>query len=373
MTRVCHLFDKTAGWEQRVGVSQLLDRLDRDAYQQDVAILGDEDRNVLAPLPLPVHPIPHVAPFDFVSAPFLKQCLDKIGADVVHAWGMRAAGVAAAATDRPIVVELFDPARATRDAKIIRSIGRTIGFGVVCNSERLRRLLTENGVSLELSTVVRPGVDFSQINKTRRSGLRQELGLADDDFVVAVPEATSPHGGQFEAVVAVCLFNYLEPNVRVLVPGEMDEQRRIAHFCASAARNPKMFCSGQKYPFEKLVAIADTLAIASRGEISTTAIAWAMAANTAIIAPAVYSVAELIGSGLNGMLYKHDPDRSPSVTIARLLRDRAKQNQMKEVARGHAYEVFGIRRRIDQIIQVYQNVRDGNAAGDGILDSAIAG
>ncbi len=373
MIRVCHLFDETAGWEQRVGVWQLLDRLDRDLFRHDVAMLSGDSQNALASLAVPIHSIPHVAPLDFVSAPFVRKWLDKTGADIVHAWGTRAASVAAAATDLPIVVELIDPATAARDSRIIRSIARTIGFGVVCNSERLRRLLTENGVALELSAVVRPGVDFSKINKTKRSDLREELGLADDDFVIVVPESRPRENGPFDAAVATCLFNHLEPNTRLLVSGEPTEQRRIEQFCGRAARISGMFCSGRDHPFEDLVAVSDALVIASRGEISTTTIAWAMAANTAIIAPAVYSVAELIGSGLNGILYKHAPDRSPSVTIARLLRDRVKLDKMKEVARGHAYEVFGIRRRIDQIIQVYRNVQDGNVAGEGIIDSAMAG
>lgn len=373
MTRVCHLFDETAGWEQRVGVWQLLDRLDRAAYAQDVVCLGGEARIVLASLPAPVHVVPRVASLDFVSAPFLRRLLDKLGADVVHAWGTRAASVAVAATDLPVVVELFDPAQVERDAKIIRAISRSIGFGIVCNSERLRRLITEHGVSLELSTVVRPGVDFSHINKVQRSDLRKKLGLARDDFVIVVEEPIARENGQFDVGVAVCLFNHFEPQARLVVSGDGDKQREIARFCAGAAYREGIFCSGDGYPFEQLLAIADALVIASRGEVSTTAIAWAMAANTAIIAPAVYSVAELIGSGLNGILYKHEPHRPPTITIARLLRDRAKQDKMKEVARGHAYEVFGIRRRVDQIIQVYRNVESGNAAGEGITDSAVAG
>lgn len=372
MTRICHFFDETAGWEQRVGAWQLLDRLDRDQYEQNVAVLAGGEQSTFANLSTAPTIIPQLAPLDFLSAPFLGKHLDRTGTDIVHAWGIRAASVAAAATDLPIVVELTDPSRATQFARLIRSIARTIGFGVVCQSERLRRLLTENGVALELSTVIRPGVDFSQINKTKRGDLRERLGLRDDDFVITAPEQASRGSGQFDVAVGTCLYNHIAPNTRLLLPRRSPSQHQIADFCVSAAMSPDLYCSGEDYPVEDLVAVSDVLAIASRGEMPTASIAWAMAANTAIIAPAVYSVAELIGSGLNGILYRHEPDRSPSVTIAKLLRDREKQNKMKEVARGHAYEVFGIRRRIDQMTLVYRNVLDGNSAGDGIVDSAIA-
>lgn len=372
MTRVCHLFDGGAGWEQRVGVSQLLDRLDRAQYGQVVVSLGGRRPGGLAGLGARIHTVPGLTNIDFISAPFLRRAFDRLGVDLVHAWGTRAASVAAAATDRPIVVELFDPRAAARDARILRAIGRAIGLGIICNSERVRRLLTENGVSSNLSTVVRPGVDFSLINRTQRSDLREKLGLAREDFVVIASEPVTRDEGQFDVAVAACLLSHLDPRVRILVSGDGAEQRRIADFVEAAGCQQDVWCSGRGYPFEQLVTVSDALVVASRGEISTTTIAWAMASNTAVIALAVYSVAELIGSGLNGILYKRRADRPATIEIARLLRDRVKQDKMKEVARGHAYEVFGIRRRVDQIMQVYRNVVDGKAAADGIVDSAAA-
>ena len=47
MTVIGHLFDGSAGWEQRIGVSQLLDRLPGDRYGQEVATLGPTARAVL--------------------------------------------------------------------------------------------------------------------------------------------------------------------------------------------------------------------------------------------------------------------------------------------------------------------------------------
>jgi len=367
MIRVCHLLDESAAWHHRVGVSQLLDRLDRTEYTQSVVALGGAGAAIVKAIRATVRIVPQMGALDFLSAPLFRRLLDQIGVDVVHAWGSRAAKIAVAATQVPVVVELFDPSLAARDAMILRSLDRSIGLAVVCDSERLRRLLAESGVSPDLLTVVRPGVDFSKINRVQRSGLRNLLGLSREDYVVTT-ENSVPRGEQLDVVIAAGLLSHLEPRTKMIIAGSGRTSRSIARF--ASGENEHLYRYPANHLFEDILAIADTMVIASRGEVCTTAIAWAMASNTAVIAPAVYSVAELIGSGLNGILYKHEPDRPPSVAIARLLNDRTKQEKVKQVARGHAYEVFGVRRRIDQIKQVYRNLREGIAPGMGIVDSA---
>jgi len=55
------------------------------------------------------------------------------------------------------------------------------------------------------------------------------------------------------------------------------------------------------------------------------------------------------------------------------LQDRASLDKAREVARGQAYEVFGVRRFIEQHMRVYDNLMSDRAPGEGITDSARAG
>jgi hypothetical protein len=55
------------------------------------------------------------------------------------------------------------------------------------------------------------------------------------------------------------------------------------------------------------------------------------------------------------------------------LQDRASLDKAREVARGQAYEVFGLRRCIEQHMQVYENVMSERAPGEGIAESARVG
>ena len=57
--------------------------------------------------------------------------------------------------------------------------------------------------------------------------LRESLGINDGDFVVVVPEPDVRSCGQFETFWAVALRHYLTGQMRVVVPGESSETRRI--------------------------------------------------------------------------------------------------------------------------------------------------
>ena len=74
-----------------------------------------------------------------------------------------------------------------------------------------------------------------------------------------------------------------------------------------------------------------------RGDVSTTCIAWAMAAGVAVIGAATYAVAELASHKVGGLLFKPPLRGSSAPAVVRLLRDREAQAKAKEV-RGQAYE-----------------------------------
>jgi glycosyltransferase involved in cell wall biosynthesis len=96
-----------------------------------------------------------------------------------------------------------------------------------------------------------------------------------------------------------------------------------------------------------------------------------MAAGTAVVGTAVHSIAELVAHKVNGLLFKQVPGRSMSAAILARLQDRASQEKAKEVARGQAYEAFGLRRYIEQTTRLYENVLSGSPPREGITDSAL--
>ena len=370
MSTVCHVFDETADWQQRVGVSQLLDRLPRDKFCLPLASIDAPAARELSGLPRPIEIVPRIAGVNLFAAPLVGRLLDRRRADLIHAWGSSAAAAARSASLRPLVVELFDPKIAVRGAKVLRTIARPEGFAVVCSTQWIRRRLIENGLPPECCVVIRPGIDFSAIQKFRKSSLRSELGIAEDDFVVLLPEPGSRGGSHLAAFWAGSLLNHLDGHYKVIVPGTTDEDDRIVRFASTLPTPPTLIAPGNTIPFEKLIAIADALVMPDTDDVSTTAVAWAMGAGAAVIAAAGYAVTELIVTRVNGLLYKHPEGKSPALRLIPLLRDRESQRKVKEAARGQAYEVFSLRRYVDQHIQVYENLLAGVSPSIGITDPA---
>ena len=160
MTHVCHLFDDAAGWEQRVALRNLLDRLPTERFINTVATIDSTAALPLRPLKRPLHILPRVIRLDAWASPLVGRLVDQRGVNLIHAWGAHAAAATRAATQKPLVIELFDPASARREAKLLRTLARPAGFAIVCSCEIVRRRLIEGGVPPELCVVIRPGIDF---------------------------------------------------------------------------------------------------------------------------------------------------------------------------------------------------------------------
>jgi len=369
MTQVCQLFDAAAGWEERVASGQLLERLPRDRFDCRLAALDPRPMCWLREFRREVTLFPRLGAA-VLAGPLVRRFVVRRGIDVVHAWGLRAALAAGAAGKTPVAVELFDPRLSSWDLKVLRTLARSACFAVVCSCQIVHRRLIEGGIRADACVLIRPGVDFAVINQARRGPLRGELGLSPADFVVITPPGGAADGECLEAALAAKLVDYLAPPVRIIVPGARRSDRRARRFAGSLPGDPILVHAGRQVPFEELLAISDALVVATRGDTPSTAIAWAMAAGTAVVAGAVHSVAELIANKLNGLLYKPQTDRTAAVPVARLLQDRDAQRQSRETARGQAYEVFGLRRFVDQHARLYANLFEGEPPGDGIVDPA---
>ncbi len=370
MPTVCHVFDETADWQHRVGVNQLLDRLPNDKFRSHLASIDAKTAGDLGSLPASVEIVPRVAGINLLAAPLLRGRFDRSGADLIHAWGPSAATAARSASQQPLVVELYDPALAAQSAKILRTIIRPEGFAVICSTQWIRRRLIENGVPAENCVVIRPGIDFAAIQKMRKSPLRGELGIADDEFVIVLPEPRSCDESSLDAFWAGALLNHLDGHYKVIVPGVTSEVERIGRFASNLPTSGTLIAPGRTVPFEHLVAIADALIVTDPGEAATTSIAWAFGAGAAVIAAATYAVTELVVTRVNGLLYKHHPGKSAASRIVALLRDRESQRKVKEAARGQAYEVFSLRRYVDQHALLYENLLAGRPPSHGITDPA---
>lgn len=374
--RVLHLFDASARWEQRLGASQLIQKLPPSRFTSVWATLDLHTRHLLDRPDEngPMDHLPRVLGSDALAAPRLVDRIATQNIGLIQAWGIHAAVVAAqAGTSLPIVVDLFDPRIDPIDANKLRSIAPLSPMALACTSATIQRRLVEKGVDPDRCAVVRPGVDFARINAARKSTLRHNLALPESCRLFLTPDATRRDGGQMAAFWSMGIRSFLktrQADILVLLGGST-ERARIARLARQLQLDDCLRCPGPDSPIEDLIAVADGLLVPSAIEVPTTVIAWAMAAGVPVIAGAVHATAELIAHKHNGLLVKPAPAKTMAIQVAALLDDRDTLKKMADTARGQAFEVFSVRRYVDQHTRLYDNLLANRSPAKGITDSAF--
>jgi len=403
--RVLLLFGSNADWQARTAAGQLADRLPAERFALHTAAMqaGGTRRRcatavsaALCAGAATVSTVPRRFGLEVLGAPLLRRILREHRADLIHAWGVDAAVLAAAAAPHlPLAAELFDPGIGDADIRKLRSIrpaGRLGGrplqgshcsqsrgtprdagpLAIACSSQTVRRRLIERGIEPGATVVLRPGVDFAVINAARKSDLRHRLNLRPDDFVVITPGPARRGHGTLAAYWTVGVRSFVDPRVRLILPGPSPERRRIERLARGHGLGHLVRCPDESLSFADLVPVCDAMIAPPDGPMPTTAIAWAMAAGVPVLATANYATAELLSHNHNGLLIKPAPERQMAIRLAGMLEDRSNWKALAETARSQAYEVFSVRRCVDQHARLYDNLLSGTPPDQGITDPAYA-
>jgi glycosyltransferase involved in cell wall biosynthesis len=294
--------------------------------------------------------------------------------DVIHAWGLQAgAAVASANPQVPIVLSVdMEHIRDKQARRWLAALREEPSIRTICPAECVRRRLLENGFPPASCVTIRPGVDLSGINAAKERFSRTSLGLNGEGPVLLTPGPPHRGEGQYLVLWAAALLQQLPTmkTIRVVVPGDSPELERLRRFTAGFQQPHILVPTGSRYTWEELLSVANAVVAAAETDISTTGLAWAMGAGVPIVGAAIPSVAEALADRHSALLCKPGDPRLLAGRILTLLEDGGLRAGMKDAARGIAFEVFGVRRCVDQHEAVYDNVLAGRPIGSGIADSA---
>lgn len=372
--RILHLLDASADWEQRVAVGQMLDRLTPDRCAQFSATIDAQGTHADW---FPSHTVAHMPTrfnLAWTAAPAIRRLIERHNIDVVQAWGTHAALAAVSARPPNCVVALhrFDPIVDVKESKALRTLSEAARTAIVCSAITVQRHVVEGGVPLEKTALVRPGVDFRCINDAQKdASSRTRMGLSPGEKYTLIDHAHARSNGLHRAVWASHTQHYVDRSHKTVVYGLFRTGNMLRRQVRQLPPGTSTLWPGTEIPYETLVANAHCLLIAPTSDVSTTGIAWAMAANVPIVGTAVYAVAEFVAHRQNGYLVKPDASRRMSVTLAAALRQTTDMKKETETARGQAFEVFSVRRFVDQQIQVYENLAGGVCPSDDLADPAL--
>jgi hypothetical protein len=378
MIDVLQLFDWPAGWEQRVALAQLSARLPADRIRTRSAALGKPGSRPssaadLTWLPARLGGSRLFAPA--LAAATLRGHLAQHPCDLLHAWSMPALAAASAALgdNIPLVTSVFDPGISNRYVNLLRIVTDRPRSAVLCASERVRRRLVERGVPYARCALVRPAIDFAAVRQVDAPALRARLGISETARLFTVAPQSIVDEGGLAALWAVLMRHHLDEPVCLAVSRRNRLATRITELADLSGCPQVVACAGDDVPSEALCVAADDLVIAETGEVSMTAVAWAMAGGTRVSAAATYATTEMLTDGVNARLFKAPAEwRRRAARLARLFDPDTEAARRAEAARGQAYEVFSLRRCVREHIRVYENLRADQPPGEGLSDPALA-
>jgi glycosyltransferase involved in cell wall biosynthesis len=301
---------------------------------------------------------------DFRNLPIAVLKLRDEGADLTHAWGIAPLAAAILAGHRRL---FFSPDRflGPRSLSWVRSMmSRRPGIEMICPTAAQQRLAVTRGIPFDRCHVIRPGVDFGRLRR-RDPLLRQQLGLADDDFVLLAPgESTNPSGHD-QAVWAAGILNVLDPRYKLLLWGRgprteflMELGRRLRQTQMLKFAEPML---SRTVEFEELLPQADACLIAAGGSIPTLPILTTMAAGIPIVSTVTYLLAEQLEDRHTALMV---PRRSPRALAQRVLDLREDDNlrwRIADTARAEAYEFFSMTRMLEEYRAMYERASSVHA------------
>jgi glycosyltransferase involved in cell wall biosynthesis len=308
--------------------------------------------------------VPLARAADLAGARRLARLLRAEGADLLHTHTMFSGNVlarlAARAARVPPLAHMHTEGYfrsgtlARRAQRALDNATARLCARIVAVSESTRAALEEQGYPRDRLVVVRNGIDLPA---PEERGLREELGVPGDAFLVACIGRLSPYKGQLELLEAL----ERAPGVHAVLIG-LDHQTGGAYrerLEADAHRlgvNGRVRFAGYRPGAAALLADCDALALPSWIEGLPLVALEAMARRKPVVATAVGGTPELVADGETGLLVPPRDVGALAAALSALAADRARAARMGEAGHERVAREFSARAMADRILEIYDEL-----------------
>jgi glycosyltransferase involved in cell wall biosynthesis len=296
----------------------------------------------------------------------------RVDPDVVHANSVRAGLIAmpaAAALRRPLVVHVRDCLPASAAAEAVRRVLAARADRLLCISRHVAEPFDGAAAYSQVRVVDNPIdlVRFDPSTETRRQA-RAALGYGPNELLVTLVGQITPWKGQREAIRVIDTVRKIVAGVRLLVIGAPKfVGRRVRYDNVAYMRQLKALVRdrglqrhvswlAEREDVPRLMRAADVTIVPSWEEPFGRVVVEAMAMGTPVIATSVGGPAEVITSGIDGLLVDpHDHDAWVAALV-QLLRSPERRGAIGGSAAQAVRARFGRERHAAQVVGFYREL-----------------
>ncbi|MCI0337012.1 MAG: glycosyltransferase [Acidobacteria bacterium] len=215
----------------------------------------------------------------------------------------------------------------------------------------------ETGFPVNRMRVIPNGVDARRIDEAARSncrGIRQELGIAADDFVIGTVARLDRTKDTITLARAFAKLyrSHRNPRFKLLVVGDGEKKVEIQSFVIEQGFSSAVVFTGVRHDVPGLLGAMNLFALSSLSEGMPITVLEAMCASLPVVATNVGALPELVEEGVTGFLVEPGNDEDFAERISRFY-------GMEEMTRG--FGMAGRHKverefRLDQMLQRYADL-----------------
>jgi glycosyltransferase involved in cell wall biosynthesis len=296
--------------------------------------------------------------------------------DIVHTHTAKAGTLgrlAAFLTGVPVIVHTFhghvlqgyfSSARTRLFIAIERALAR-VTTRLIAVSPSVRRELLDMKIGRpERFDVIRLGLDLDPFLEAERlrGQLRAEIGVGPTVPLVGIVGRLVPIKGHDQFLEAASRIATL-PAAHFVIAGDGELRGVLETRAAELGLSKRVHFLGWRADLPRIYADLDVVVLSSLNEGSPVALIEAMAAGRAVVATDVGGVADVVASGVAGIL---TPPRDPAAlagAVQAVLADDSRRAAMGRAGRASVYPTYSVPRLLQEIDQLYTQALERAGVG----------
>jgi len=162
----------------------------------------------------------------------------------------------------------------------------------------------ETGFPAERMAVIPNGIDPRRIDEADPSGVREEFGFAESDFVIGTVARLDATKDTMTLARAFAKLRRAQPDSRLklLIAGDGGERKKLETFVTEQELNRAVVFTGWRHDVPRLLGAMNVFALSSLSEGMPLTVLEAMAAQLPVVATNVGALPELVEEGATGFL-----------------------------------------------------------------------
>ncbi|MEA1884582.1 MAG: glycosyltransferase family 4 protein [Thermotogota bacterium] len=237
-----------------------------------------------------------------------------------------------------------------------------IASKIIAISRKVKESLLEIGVAADKIQVIPNAVDLDEFNlDISGKPYRDEIGVADGEFLIGVVGRITPHKGQDIFIQAIPDILNFFPNAKFTIIGEDTTSNgdfiiQLQQLAAELKLETKVYFSAFKANVPQIMKALDVLVVPSLSEPFGRVVIEAMAAKTPVVASRVGGIPDIIKDGVNGILVPLKNPKAISEAVIRLLSDKDLYYNICQNGRKTVEELFSIPKHVEKVEKLYQSL-----------------